>query len=67
MSESLINQLGQALNSGEKVIWSGQPQQGLVLQTSDSLMIPFSLMWGGFSISWELAVLTITGTLIMKI
>jgi len=41
------------LDSDEKLLWSGQPKQGLRLQAGDFVMIPFSLMWGGFAIFWE--------------
>jgi hypothetical protein len=42
---------------GEKVIWRGRPQQGLMLTRRDGLLIPFSLVWGGFTIFWESTVL----------
>jgi len=57
MLENPADKFRDELNPGEKIIWSGQPQQGLILRPADALMIPFSLLWGGFAFFWEFGVI----------
>jgi hypothetical protein len=40
------------LSAGEQVLWSGQPQQGIIFRAADALMIPFSVLWAGFAFFW---------------
>jgi hypothetical protein len=57
MLENPSDKFRDELNPGERIIWSGQPQQGLMLRPADIFMIPFSIMWGGFAIFWEFNVI----------
>jgi hypothetical protein len=45
--------LDRYLDPGEKLLWSGQPKQGLRLQASDAVAIPFSIFWCAFVFLWE--------------
>jgi hypothetical protein len=44
------------LTSGETVVWAGQPNTRVIFHREDAGLIPFSLLWGGFSIFWEAGV-----------
>lgn len=55
------------LTTDEYVVWKGKPAKGSVFSKADILMIPFSLMWGGFAIFWELSVLAMDAPLLFKL
>lgn len=52
MSNDLLAQL----LSGEKLVWEGRPWPGYIVRPADALLIPFSLLWGGFALFWNILV-----------
>ena len=52
------NALGRELTREEEFLWAGRPKQGLYIRRSDLVAVPFSLVWAGFAIFWEIMVIT---------
>jgi len=52
------SEIERQLSSGERLVWTGQPKGGLRLRPSDAFVIPFSLLWCGFAIFWEVSVIS---------
>jgi len=41
----------------EKILWTGQPETSVLFTKADIYLVPFSLLFGGFAIFWEMSVL----------
>jgi hypothetical protein len=44
---NLENRLRSYLDSGEELIWAGQPKQGITFGWADIFLVPFSMLWSG--------------------
>jgi len=47
------------MQAQEELLWSGRPGQGIKFHGYDVFMIPFSLLWCGFALFWEVMALGI--------
>jgi hypothetical protein len=64
---STADDFTEQLLDGERIIWSGRPGQGLLLTGRDGLLIPFSLLWGGFAVFWEATVMRTSAPLLFRL
>ena len=64
---SLTDEFTWRLLDGEKLIWTGRPGQGIRLTGRDGFFIPFSLLFGGFSIFWEVNVFHANAPLLFRL
>ncbi len=67
MFTNLHPELREFLESGESLLWSGRPKQGIILRTGDTYAIPFSLMWAGFAFFWEFTVIQTNAPFFFKL
>lgn len=52
------NRLRPLLRQGEQLLWVGQPDPRKRFTPADLFLVPFSLMWGGFAVFWEMMAIT---------
>lgn len=57
IDQGALAEIQSELTSGELVLWAARPHPGIVFRSSDGIKIPFSLLWGGFAVFWEMGVL----------
>jgi hypothetical protein len=50
--QSTTTALDKKLSSSTKLIWQGQPQQGLVFGTTDFFLLPFAMFFLGGTLLW---------------
>jgi hypothetical protein len=58
--QSAVARIEQELAPGERVLWTGQPRQGVRFRAADIFLIPFSIAWLGFAIFWTTMATRIT-------
>lgn len=51
-SGDIKTELREHTEFNETVLWAAQPKQGILFSPLDIFLIPFSLVWCGFSIFW---------------
>ncbi len=59
--------INSCLSQGEQILWRGKPERFSLLNKKDSFMIPFSILWCGFAIFWELSVIISGAPLLFRL
>jgi hypothetical protein len=54
-------------NNGKDLVWTGRPRQGFFFRKSDWYFVPFSLLWGGFAIAWEISVVVMEAGILFQL
>ncbi|MCF3138772.1 hypothetical protein LRQ04_05830 [Paenarthrobacter sp. AR 02] len=53
------NRILPKLGTGEQLLWVGEPDPKVHFTAADAFFVPFSILWGGFAIVWEVAAITV--------
>jgi hypothetical protein len=51
---ALASRLQSSLRPGEELLWAGRPDPAIVFSAADAIAIPFSVVWLGIAIAWEM-------------
>lgn len=46
------------LRHSEQLLWVGQPDPRVRFTGADAFLVPFSVLWGGFAVFWEVTAIT---------
>jgi hypothetical protein len=41
---------------GERLLWAGRPKGGIAFRSADLYLVPFSFLWAGFALFWNIDV-----------
>lgn len=52
IEHEIVRELTPILLPGEEILWADRPKKGVLFRPSDTIMIPFSIVWCGFSVFW---------------
>lgn len=67
MSIEAEQAVGSELAPDEHLLWSGMPRQGFRLQAIDLFLVPFSVMWCGGAIFWEVSAVSVRAPFFFKL
>lgn len=56
MDPVIAQKVAEWLERDERPLWGGRPAGGVLLHAGDVFLIPFSILWFGFAVFWEVGV-----------
>jgi hypothetical protein len=52
---------------GERILWEGRPLRYPLFRLGDVLLVPFSVLWCGFAVFWEIGVLADGAPIVFRV